>query len=67
MKIPLDTLSDPALESIIEAFVLREGTDYGPMQYDLKAKCLAVRRQLEAGSAEISFDPATGTVDIRPV
>ena len=67
MKIPLNSLSDVALEGIIESFVLREGTDYGPSPTDLKSKCQAVRRQLEAGIAEIDFDPTTGTVDIRPV
>lgn len=67
MKIPLAEMSDAALDAIIESFVLREGTDYGPDEYDLATKCRAVRRQLEAGEAEIDFDPASGTVDIRPV
>lgn len=67
VKIPLTDLSEAALAGIIESFVLREGTDYGPGEYQLAAKCLAVRRQLEAGEAEIDFDPASGTVDIRPV
>jgi uncharacterized protein YheU (UPF0270 family) len=66
VKIPLNSLTDVALEGIIESFVLREGTDYGPGEHDLVAKCLAVRRQLEAGEAEIDFDPSSGTVDIRP-
>lgn len=67
MKIPLAEISDSTLDAIIESFVLREGTDYGPGEYDLATKCRAVRRQLEAGEAEIDFDPASGTVDIRPV
>lgn len=67
VKIPLTDLSAEALAGIIETFVLREGTDYGPTEHDLAAKCLAVRRQLLAGEAEIDFDPASGTVDIRPV
>ena len=67
MKIPLETLSDAAVEGIIEAFVLREGTDYGLAEHDLASKCRAVRRQLEAGEAEINFDPTTDTTDIRLV
>ncbi|HEY5645945.1 MAG TPA: YheU family protein [Pseudomonadales bacterium] len=67
MKIPLSSLSEDALAAIIETFVLREGTDYGPGEHDLASKCLAVRRQLERGEAEIDFDPNTETVDIRPV
>ena len=71
MKIPISSLSQDALRSIIESFVLREGTDYGDEQqageHDLDAKCAAVLRQLEAGEAEINFDPDTETIDIRPV
>lgn len=67
MKIPLTSLSEAALERIIEAFVLREGTDYGHTEHALADKCLAVRRQLQSGTAEIDFDPETETVDIRPV
>jgi len=67
LKIPLTTLSETALGGIIEAFVLREGTDYGHEEHDLIEKCQMVRRQLEAGEAEIDFDPETQSVDIRPV
>lgn len=66
MKIPISSLSMASLRSIIEDFVLREGTDYGPGEHDLDSKCRAVLSQLQAGEAEIDFDPATETVDIRP-
>jgi len=65
MKIPLETLSDDALAGIIESFVLREGTEYGLGDHALEDKCREVRRQLEAGEAEIDFDPVTETIDIR--
>jgi uncharacterized protein YheU (UPF0270 family) len=67
VKIPLASLSADALRSIIETFVLREGTDYGHADHGLEAKCAAVLRQLEAGEAEIDFDPETGSVDVRPI
>jgi len=63
--IPPETLSADALRGVVEAFVLREGTDYGHEDHSLEAKCLAVLRQLRAGQAEICFDPVTGTTDIR--
>ncbi|MCB1686059.1 MAG: YheU family protein [Pseudomonadales bacterium] len=67
MKIPLETLTEAALAGIIESFVLREGTEYGPSEHDLERKCEQVRRQLRRGEAEIDFDPETDSVDIRPV
>ena len=66
MKIPLGELSEKALKGVIESFVLREGTDYGHRDYDLEAKCAAVRRQVESGDAEIWFDAANQSLDIRP-
>ena len=66
MNIPLDQLSQGALQSIIEAFVLREGTDYGHREVEFATKCASVQRQLEAGEAQICFDPETQTIDIRP-
>ena len=65
--IPAESLSPEALRGVIEAFVLREGTDYGHHDHSLEAKCRAVERQLREGRARISFDPATGTTDIQPV
>ena len=61
--IPWQSLSDDALAGVIEEFVTREGTDYG-VEYSLEEKCLAVRRQLEAGEALITFDEATGTCSL---
>lgn len=66
MRIPLDQLSAAALDGIIESFVLREGTDYGHRDIDLASKCAQVKRQLEAGEAQICFDPDTQSIDIRP-
>jgi len=67
LQIPLSELSTAALDAIIEEFVLREGTDYGERSFDLASKCVAVRKQLERGEAQICFDPATETIDIQPV
>lgn len=67
VRIPARTLSPEALEGIVEAFVLREGTDYGHRDFSLAEKCRSVKRQLEQGEAEIWFDPETGSTDIRVV
>lgn len=59
-------LSAEALQGVIEQFVLREGTDYGPVEVTLATKVADVRRQLERGEARIVFDPATETVTLLP-
>ena len=67
IKVPPQSLSAQALRGVVEAYVLREGTDYGYRAFTLEQKCEAVARQLASGDAEIWFDPRTGTTDIRPV
>lgn len=57
-------LSPSTLESLVEAFVLREGTDYGAVEVSLETKTSQVRRQLEEGLVQIAFDPNTETVTI---
>jgi uncharacterized protein YheU (UPF0270 family) len=57
-------LSPTTLESLIEAFVLREGTDYGAVEASFETKTSQVRRQLEEGLVQIAFDPNTETVTI---
>ena len=59
MNIPFESLSAAAQQGLIEAFVLREGTDYGQIEYSFEEKCLAVRSQLAAGKAVIEFDPGS--------
>ena len=66
MEIPLNAVSDEALAGIIEAFVLREGTDYGHADFSLERKCAAVRRQLERGEAKLVFDQVTRSPNIVP-
>jgi len=64
--VPHTELSAEALRGVVEAFVLREGTDYGATEYSLGQKVAQVLGQLERGEARIVFDPATESVDIVP-
>ena len=64
--VPHAELSAEALRSVVESFVLREGTDYGEREVSLEQKLAHVYRQLERGEARIVFDPNTETVDIVP-
>jgi uncharacterized protein YheU (UPF0270 family) len=64
VPIPHRELSADALRGVVEAFVLREGTDYGEHEFSLEQKVAHVMRQIERGEAQIQFDPNTETVDI---
>ena len=65
--IPFERLSAEALTGLIEAYVGREGTDYGhEAAPTLSRKVAQVRRQLEEGTAVIVFDPALQNCNIIP-
>jgi uncharacterized protein YheU (UPF0270 family) len=67
VAVPHTELSADALQGVIEAFVLREGTDYGERDVPHATKVAQVLRQLERGEARILFDPVTESVDIALV
>ena len=70
VDVPHTELSVDALRGVVEAFVLREGTDYGEHDEPFESKVLQVLQQLGRGEAKIRFDPVTESVDIlvvRPV
>ena len=64
MKIPLQQLSAEALMGVVDAFILREGTDYGTQEYTLEEKRQRVLRLLERGDAQIHFYPEKEHIDI---
>jgi uncharacterized protein YheU (UPF0270 family) len=64
IEVPYTELSQSALRGVVEAFVLREGTEYGEKDVSLDRKVADVLRQLQKGEAHILFDPNTETVDI---
>lgn len=65
MKIDHHQLSQAALQTMIEAFVQREGTDYG-QEASLLLKVQQVRHQLDDGSAILVFDVASDSFNIIP-
>lgn len=65
--IPYAALGADLVRAIVEAFVLREGTDYGAKEFSLEQKVAHVMRQLDRGEAQIIFDPTSQTVDLVAV
>ena len=59
-----DNLSPTALRGLVEEFVSREGTDYGPGEWTLEEKVRQVLRQIERGEARIVFDPEMESASI---
>ena len=64
LDVPFAELSADALRGVVEAFVLREGTDYGERDVSHEDKVAQVMRQLERGEARIVFDPVSDSVAI---
>ena len=62
--VPYQELSKEVLLGIVEEFVNREGTNYGPREYTLEEKVTSVMRQLEQDRARIVFDPETESCTI---
>lgn len=66
MIVPHRMLSPEALRGVIEAFVTREGTDYGEHDVPLASKVLQVRKQLDEGTAVIVYDQETESCTMQP-
>ena len=66
MEIPHSQLSDKALRAIIEEFVTREGSEYGPIEYSFVDKVDHVIQQLERGEVIVTFDAASQTCNLIP-
>jgi len=66
MIIPWQQLPAATLDSLIESFVLREGTDYGEQTFSLAEKVAQVRQQLELGDVVILYSELHESVTIAP-
>jgi uncharacterized protein YheU (UPF0270 family) len=64
IEIDFSALGPDALNGIIDSFILREGTDYGPVEFSHEKKVEQVRRQIEKGEVKIYFDSTTETVGL---
>ncbi len=62
--IPVNRLSPEALQSVIEEFVLRDGTDYGEREISGEIKFSQVKDKLEKGLAVLVFDDEAETTNI---
>ncbi len=66
MIIPAEQISPETLNSIIEAFVLKEGTDYGEQEKSLEEKVEDVKRSLKSGEVILVYSELHETVNVLP-
>lgn len=67
MLIPFQQLNPDTLNALIEAFVLREGTDYGDFDVSLQNKVQMVLQQLQQGKVVIVYSEQEESVDLMTV
>jgi len=66
MIIPWQELPAETLQSVIESFVLQEGTDYGEQERTLNEKVADVTEQLRKGDVVIVWSELHESVSLRP-
>lgn len=59
-------LDPETLISLIDSFILREGTDYGASEVSLESKRIQVQKQLSRNEIKIVFDPDSESVTLLP-
>lgn len=64
MIIPPERLAAQTLESLLEAFITREGTDYGMVELSLEVKLRQLKQQLDKGAVIIWFDSASESTQL---
>ena len=64
VEVPRADLDAVTLRRLVEAFVTREGTDYGRLEKSLDDKVADVMRQLDRDEAKIVFDPDSESINI---
>lgn len=64
IEIPWRELTAETLDALIEAFVMREGTDYGEHEVALADKVEQIRRQIQRGQVRVLFDTDTESVTL---
>jgi uncharacterized protein YheU (UPF0270 family) len=64
MIIPYETIDTETLQSLVESFVLREGTDYGELEISLQDKVDEIIAQLVQGEVVVEYSEEHESVNI---
>lgn len=64
MVIPPERLTEQVLRGIIEAYILRDGTDYGDVEVALEAKVEQLLPQVVTGKVLVVYDEKLESVSL---
>jgi len=64
IKIDYQQLPPAILHRVLEAILLREGTDYGAVEMSLDTKKAQLLQRLQSGEATIVYHPKEGFCDV---
>lgn len=64
IEIPIGALSLEAQEGVIDAFIWREGTDYGMQEISHETKVAQIRAQIADGRVKLVFDASLDSVTL---
>ncbi len=64
--VPLERVDAAVLNSMLEDYASRDGTDYGARELELGEKVANLRAQLRTGSLAIVYDLASEQWDLLP-
>lgn len=66
MIIPFEKLTHEALVGVVESFVVREGTDYGEIEWCFEDKVNMLMAQIKSREVGIVYDEASQEVNLLP-
>jgi uncharacterized protein YheU (UPF0270 family) len=66
IRVPLERVDAGVLNSMLEDYASRDGTDYGARELELGEKVASLRAQLGNGSLAIVYDLASEQWDLLP-
>ncbi len=66
MIVPLESISEEALDNIIKEFIFQEGSGYGQESVELDVKVDQVKKQLASGKTCVTYSELHETVTISP-
>lgn len=64
MRIPYQQLDETTLNNLIEQYILREGTDYGEVEFSLQEKTLQITQQIKNKDIYIMYSELNESVTL---